>query len=184
MTADTQSKPAQDALRGMMDDDGAGAPSAAEIQALVRGERTWAELLGLSAEECYVFADLGWNLLEQGKLDEAAKVVRGLVVANPWDGRLHNLLGCVLSRRGQYADALRELSLAIDLDAKDLQARVNRAELHLRMGRFPKAAADLKAAVALDPKGEKPAGVRARMLARATARIFDEAHKQLAAHRQ
>ncbi|MCC7112569.1 MAG: hypothetical protein IT382_24975 [Deltaproteobacteria bacterium] len=180
-TAATQDP--QDALRQMMDDAPDGLPSREELDKLVGGERSWAEILGLSAQEAYAFADVAWQLLEQGRLGEAEKVLGGLLVANPWDANLHTLNGCVLARQGKSADALRELGLAVDLDAKNLNARVNRAELYLRSGKVKQAAADLKQVVTLDPKGEKPAGVRARQLARAAARLLDETMKQVKLNR-
>lgn len=173
-----------DALRQMMDDSPDAMPSRDDLAKLVDGERTWAETLGLSAQEAYAFADVAWQLLEQGRLAEAEKILGGLLLTNPWDGNLHTLNGCVLARQGKTADALEELGLAIDLDAKNLNARVNRAELYLRTGKVKQAAADLRQVVALDPKGEKPAGVRARQLARAAARLLDETMKQVKLNRQ
>ena len=55
---------------------------------------------------------------------------------------------------------------------------MNRAEIFLQHGDIEKALKDLKKAIELDPKGEKPFGVRARALAAATASVLEEALKQ------
>lgn len=170
---------AQEALRKMMEDGPDASWTPADLEKFARGELTWSELTGMSMDEAYAFAEIGWTLLQQGKLQEAQAVIAGLVLSNPYDSNLHALLGSVHGQRGSTDEALREYGIAIDLDPKNLAARVNRAELLLRTGRIPEAVEDLKQAVALDPKGEKPAGVRARALAGATSRIVAEAAKQL-----
>lgn len=175
---------AQEALRKMMEEGGDASWTREDLAKFVRGEVTFSELTGMSMEEAYAFAEIGWTLLDQGKLAEAQAVVAGLVLANPYDSNLHALLGAIYGRRGLHDEALREYGTAIDLDGKNLAAHVNRAEILLRTGKIPQAVEDLKAAVALDPKGEKPAGVRARALAGATARILDEAAKQLKSARR
>lgn len=144
----------------------------------VLGEITWAELTGLTMQEAYAFAEIAYNLFEQGKYDQAQTIVEGLVISNPYDGYFHGLLGAIYGRKGMHEEAAEEYSIALELDPQNLSAYVNRAEILLQHGEIELALKDLKAAVDLDPKGEKPFGVRARALAAATASILEEAMKQ------
>lgn len=144
----------------------------------VVGEITWAELTGLTMQEAYSFAEVAYNLFEQGKYDQAQTIVEGLVISNPYDGYFHGLLGAIYGRKGMHEEAQEEYSIAIDLDPANLSAFVNRAEIYLQHGEIDKALLDLRKAIELDPKGEKPFGVRARALAAATASILEEALKE------
>ncbi len=144
----------------------------------VVGEITWSELTGLTMQEAYSFAEIAYNLFEQGKYDQAQTIVEGLVISNPYDGYFHGLLGAIYGRKGMHEEAQEEYSIAIDLDPTNLSAYVNRAEIFLQHGDIEKALKDLKKAIELDPKGEKPFGVRARALAAATASVLEEALKQ------
>jgi tetratricopeptide (TPR) repeat protein len=144
----------------------------------VVGEITWAELTGLTMQEAYSFAEIAYNLFEQGKYDQAQTIVEGLVISNPYDGYFHGLLGAIYGRKGMHEEAQEEYTIAIDLDPTNLSAFVNRAEIFLQHGEIEKALKDLKRAIELDPKGEKPFGVRARALAAATASVLEEALKQ------
>jgi tetratricopeptide (TPR) repeat protein len=166
-------------LAAMMD--AAEPPASFTEENLVKfvvGEITWAELTGLTMQEAYSFAEVAYNLFEQGKYDQAQTIVEGLVISNPYDGYFHGLLGAIYGRKGMHEEAQEEYTIAIDLDPTNLSAHVNRAEIFLQHGEIEKALKDLKKAIELDPKGEKPFGVRARALAAATASVLEEALKQ------
>lgn len=168
-----------DELAAMMKE--AEAPASFTQDNLVKfvvGEITWAELTGLTMQEAYSFAEIAYNLFEQGKYDQAQTIVEGLVISNPYDGYFHGLLGAIYGRKGMHEEAGEEYTIAIDLDPTNISAFVNRAEIALQHGEIEKALKDLKKAIELDPKGEKPFGVRARALAAATASILEEALKQ------
>ncbi len=169
----------QDELNEMMKE--GEVPSSFNEDNLIKfvvGEITWAELTGLTMQEAYSFAEVAYNLFEQGKYDQAQTIVEGLVISNPYDGYFHGLLGAIYGRKGMHEEAQEEYSIAIDLDPTNLSAYVNRAEIFLQHGDIEKALRDLKKAIDLDPKGEKPFGVRARALAAATASVLEEALKQ------
>jgi tetratricopeptide (TPR) repeat protein len=162
-----------------MADNGEMVPNftAENFRKFVMGEITWAELTGLTMQEAYAFAEVAYNLFEQGKYDQAKTIVEGLVISNPYDGYFHGLLGAIYGRKGMHEEASEEYSIAIELDPTNISALVNRAEIFLQHGEIEMALKDLKSAVDLDPKGEKPFGVRARALAAATAAVLEEALK-------
>src|SRR5688572_18525470 len=100
----------------------------------VLGEITWAELTGLTMQDAYNFAEIAYNLFEQGKYDQAQTVVEGLVISNPYDGYFHSLLGSIYGRKGMHEEAQEEYSIAIELNPQDLASHVNRAEILLQHG--------------------------------------------------
>ncbi|MEW5849495.1 MAG: tetratricopeptide repeat protein [Myxococcota bacterium] len=144
------------------------------LEKFIVGEITWAELEGMSMEEAYAIADLGYTLFEQGRYDDAQTVYEGLVIGNPYDAYFHTMLGAIYAKKNMHEEAAEEYSIAIELDPKNISAYVNRGELLLQHGEFEYAMDDLKAAIDLDPKAENPSGIRARALAAATAAIIKE----------
>ncbi len=51
-----------------------------------------AELIGISKNDAYEIAELGYQLLLQGKSEEAIKIFEGLLILNPNDSYIKNLL--------------------------------------------------------------------------------------------
>jgi tetratricopeptide (TPR) repeat protein len=144
------------------------------VQKFVRGEMTWGQLQGLTMEEAYGFAQLGYMQFEQGRYDEAQSIFEGLVISNPYDAYFHTMLGAIYARKDMQEEAAEEYTIAIELDPENIAAYVNRAEILLQHGEFEIAMDDLKNAIKLDDKGEDPSGIRARALAGATAAIIEE----------
>ncbi len=144
------------------------------IAKFIRGEMTWAQVQGISMEQTYSLAEMGYQLFLQGKNSEAKKIFQGLIVLNPYDAYFHSVLGSILARSGEFDKAIQEYSIAINLEPKDPQVLVNRAELILKKGQFEDALADLKLAIGLDPKGSNPAVIRAKALAAATLSLIEE----------
>ena len=151
-----------------------------KVLKFAQGRITFAELIGLTAEEAYAMADLAWDFMEQGKYDDAKAISEGLVIANPYDSTFHNLLGCIYARKEMWEEAVEEYTLTIELDPDQIGPRVNRAEIMLQHGELEQAMDDLSTAVRMDPEGKDEYGVRARSLAAATAAILEE----ILAHRE
>jgi predicted Zn-dependent protease len=140
-----------------------------QIDAVLAGDMTWAEAMGLTRTEAYGIAFAAHRLFEHGQVARAKKMLEGLIVANPKDAYFPTLLGAIYGREGKEDQALKLYDDAVRLDPQNLTARVNRADLLLRRGILDKALQDLVAATKLDPKGATPLGKRAFALARATS---------------
>lgn len=140
----------------------------------MQGKITWAELTRTSMAQLYALADLGYNLFEQAKYEEARKIFSGLAAFNPYDPYFHAVLGSIFAKQDQMDAALREYGLAIQLDAGDPQVFVNRAEVLISLGRLEEAIADLKRAIDADPQGDHPSSLRAKVLVEATNKILSE----------
>lgn len=145
------------------------------VEKFVMGELTLGQLYGISIEEAYSVAELGYTFMEQGRLNEAQTVFQGLVISNPYDAYFHTILGSIYQKKDFVDGALEEYSIAIGLDPANLEAYVNRGELLIRKGNFEQAAADFKNALTLDPDGNSASANRARALASVTAAALSAA---------
>ena len=135
------------------------------IEKFIMGELTLGQLYGITIEEAYSIAELGYTMMEQGRLKDAQTVFQGLVISNPYDGYFHAVLGAIYQKLGMVDGAIEEYTLALGLDPANVEAYVNRGELLISKGNFVDAAADFKRAIDLDPNGENPVANRARALA-------------------
>jgi len=145
------------------------------VEKFVMGELTLGQLYGITIEEAYSIAELGYTFMEQGRLNEAQTVFQGLVISNPYDAYFHTVLGSIYQKQENIDGALEEYSIAIGLDPANMEAYVNRGELLIRKGNFEYAAADFKNAIGLDPDGQSPSANRARALASVTAAALNAA---------
>jgi tetratricopeptide (TPR) repeat protein len=145
------------------------------VEKFIMGELTLGQLYGISIEEAYSVAELGYTFMEQGRLNEAQTVFQGLVISNPYDAYFHTILGSIYQKQENIDGAIEEYSIAIGLDPANLEAYVNRGELLIRKGNFQIAAADFKSALTLDPDGHSPSANRARALASVTAAALSAA---------
>lgn len=159
------------------------------IQGFIEGDLTLAQLEGLTAEDLYGIADMGYDLLSEGKLDDAQTIFEGLYVYNPFDAYFHAALGSVYHRKGMLEEALNHYESAVQLYPEDIHSWTNAAEAMIERSAqlakdgqgeqaqdlFAEAVGALQAAISLDPEGENAAGLRARALVAATASIAEAA---------
>ena len=138
------------------------------------GKITWAQLEGMTMEQAYAIAELGYTMYQQGRYGESRTIFEGLVIGNPYDPYFHAMLGATYTKMDMHEEAAQEFSIAIELDPEDINSYVNRGELLLQHGEFEYAMEDLKAAIDLDPEGKNPASTRARALAAATASVIKQ----------
>lgn len=135
------------------------------VEKFIMGELTLGQLYGITIEEAYSIAEMGYTMMEQGRLKDAQTVFQGLVISNPYDGYFHAVLGSIYQKLGMVDGAIEEYTLSLGLDPANVEAYVNRGELLISKGDFLDAAADFKRAIELDPNGENPVANRARALA-------------------
>jgi tetratricopeptide (TPR) repeat protein len=145
------------------------------VEKFIMGDLTLGQLYGITIEEAYSIAEIGYTMMEQGRLKDAQTVFQGLVISNPYDGYFHAVLGSIYQKLGMADGAIEEYTLAIGLDPANVEAYVNRGELLISKGNFVQAAGDFKRAIDLDPSGENPVANRARALASIVAASLSNA---------
>jgi tetratricopeptide (TPR) repeat protein len=138
--------------------------TAKETKSSAGDHSTGQEALGISDQEFQEMGEVGAVYYKQGNLAKARAIFEGLVEINPDSVNAHSALGALLTRTKDYAEALKHLNRAIELDSRQIAPYVNRAEIYIRQQQAPEAVADLKQAIALDPEEANPAAHRARAM--------------------
>jgi tetratricopeptide (TPR) repeat protein len=125
-----------------------------------------ARYFGLTSVHMHAFADLGLQLFQQGRMDDAAIIFRGMISLDDQ---------CYLGRAGLGAlaleqhtpdlkTAIRSLELAAHLTQHDPNVYANLGEALLRSARFEQAAAAFRRALDLDPQRVNPGTKRAHAI--------------------
>jgi protein O-GlcNAc transferase len=122
----------------------------------------------IAESEVMALAATARQYADHGRVDEARKLLEGLLVLEPGIAYLHTALGCVFLRLSREDDALGRFDAALALDPKDAAAHTYAGEIRLKKGEAAVGLRHFDAAVALDPEGRNPYSNRARTL-RATA---------------
>lgn len=133
------------------------------VSLFLNGELNWAQLVGISADEAYAMAEIGFNLLTQGRLEDAEKIFLGLVAMNPDDGYFHCVLGSIFARQGRLGEAKKELETCERLGYADSQVFVNRAEIAIKQGLLYEALADLERVSESEPE-DSPSRMRVQVM--------------------
>ncbi|MEZ4647982.1 MAG: tetratricopeptide repeat protein [Candidatus Eisenbacteria bacterium] len=159
------------------------------FQGFLEGDLTLAQLEGMSAEDLYQVADMGYDLMTEGKLEDAKKIFEGLYVYNPFDAYFHTALGSIYQRQGDLEAAYEHYLSAVELYDEDVQTWTNLGEValeqstkYMKAGRtaeaeaaFVNAAEALGRAIALDPEAKEDAGRRAHALVHVTVGAMQSA---------
>jgi len=92
------------------------------------------------------------DLMEAGKLDEAAKVANEVKKSDPTNRDGLMALAEIQRRQKKYADAVETYKLVLFADNNYAPAYAGRAEAHLSLGEYDRAETQYKKALLLDPK--------------------------------
>lgn len=158
------------------------------IKGFILGDITLAQLEGISAEEMYQVADMGYDLFEEGKLEDARKIFEGLYTYNPMDAYFHSVLGSIYQKQEKFEDAIRHYTSAVELYNEDITAWTNLGETQMQhaaalqsAGKSEEAAEAFSNAVeclgyAVEQAGdddENDSALRARALINVAASIYE-----------
>lgn len=102
------------------------------LKGFILGDLTLAQLEGISAEDIYAVADMGYDLFEEGKIEDARKIFEGLYTYNPMDPYFHSVLGSIYQRQSQFAEAARHYVSAVQLYPEDVTTWTNLGETQLQ----------------------------------------------------
>jgi Flp pilus assembly protein TadD len=102
----------------------------------IEAERCFRAALELAGDSSEAFRELGFVLLEQGKLDEAGAAARKAHEYGPDAAEGHRLLGCIFRERGDLQQAEACYLRAVELDRDNAEAHLDLAKLHLLTERW------------------------------------------------
>lgn len=141
------------------------------LERFAYGEITMAEFMGMTQRDLYAIAELGYQLMREGKMEKARTLYEALVVADPYDSVFHTQLGAIHHKMGQLDKAVEQYSEALKFNFANVDAYSGRGEILFTKGKLSDAAADLNKAIELDPKGNIPSSVRARAFVLAISQV-------------
>jgi tetratricopeptide (TPR) repeat protein len=121
-------------------------------------------LFGLSKAELDAIEVLGFELYQQGRNQEAEAIFDGLIALNGPMYQGYAGKGALALAEQRLEEALEWLSQAAERNTDDPAVHANLGETLLRLGRFPKAAAEFEKALALDPAEKNASANRARAI--------------------
>jgi Flp pilus assembly protein TadD len=114
---------------------------------LTEAETAFRKALELNARQSGLHNNLGYNLLLQGKADDAAFEFRRAIDIDPRSAIAHNNLAAALAAQSLSAEAVAEWQRAADSAA----GHNNLAAVWIERGRYPEARAELETALRLRP---------------------------------
>lgn len=135
------------------------------VEKIISGEEL-SDVLGVSATQIQAQAALAYNLYQQGKLQEAETIFRGLTGVNTKSPYGYAGLGAVAmaKRPSDLTTAYENISKAAALAPNDPTVQANLGEVLLRQGKFEEAGQQFKKALELDPNSRDPGANRARAI--------------------
>ena len=114
-------------------------------------ETLWRRALAVTTDNAKAEVELGHDLAQQGRLDEAIVHYRRGVELEPDVFAGHVDLGAALTQMGRSEEALKELRRALQIAPHDVQGDVTVARLLIVNGEMDEARAALERAVAEEP---------------------------------
>jgi len=100
-------------------------------------EMTWSD------EEIYLLADRGYALYRQGQYAQAAVIFEALTALDPLNVYCRTALATVCMVLGNASRAVVELSILLETNPADLEARARRCEAYCELSRWSEARGDL-----------------------------------------
>jgi tetratricopeptide (TPR) repeat protein len=134
------------------------------VDDLVDGQVTLGQLLGINGHELYKIAEFGHQLFLTGKLEDAERIFNGLIAADPYDSVFQCQLATIYQYQNRLDLAIEHYTKAIRLNLSNIDALAARGETYLVLNQIDQAVTDLKKAIELDPKQERPSTKRAQAL--------------------
>lgn len=133
-----------------------------------------AELKGIGREKLYQLAEAGYIKFKHGRIEEAEKIYKSLLILDHRNAYFHSVMGAIHQKKKRPVEAILEYSRAIQISRRDISSFVNRGEIYLRHKNFKKAAEDFKNAILLDMSGRNLWANRARSLVIALKRTMEK----------
>ncbi len=115
-------------------------------------EKLWRDSARKNPDAWLAHYNLGVDLAEQGRIEEAVDHLSTSVRLRPDDPFARNQLGVALARQGKLDEAMRHLSEAVLLDPQYAEAHGNLGMVRHRQHHLSEAIAELNEALRIDPQ--------------------------------
>lgn len=168
------------ALRNQMVPDSDPLIQSDYMDRFVQGDLTASDMMGLTREELYMIAQRGYELIQEGKMEQAREVFDGLVYLDPYDPYFYTVLGSICQKQDQLDKAVQCYDVGIRLQAWNVNALANRGEILLNQGKLTEALSDLQAVITYepDPENTNPSVVRTKALLFTIKELVDQKTQQ------
>jgi tetratricopeptide (TPR) repeat protein len=128
------------------------------------GHASLTQVFGLAKQEVEAIAALGFQLYEQGKMNDAEAIFSGLIALDNKIYYGYAGLGAMTLAEEKLDESVRWLSRAAELNPTDPTVHANLGEALLRQGKFKEAAEEFQTAMKQDPEELDPGANRARSI--------------------
>lgn len=108
------------------------------------------DINGMIKKQLKKVAGFGYSLMNDGKLEEAKALFRGLITLDPTEPSFHVVLGSLYLAQKKMEDASSELDEALQLDPRNVEGLLVRGVMRILDGTGRDALADLTGAKMLD----------------------------------
>jgi tetratricopeptide (TPR) repeat protein len=135
-----------------------------KIEKFGNGEITLAEVMNVTPRQKAALLSLGYTFYSQGRLEDAARILEGLITLDGGMSYAFALLGSIYQKKENYDAAIDRYTRTLMLAPDDTYCLANRGEILLRLGKLQEALTDLVKAMETDPDKKHPAANRARLL--------------------
>lgn len=132
------------------------------FEQFLRGQITLGDLEGITKEEQYEMANVGYSYLASGRIEPAKTVFEGLIALDPFDAYFHTALGAIAQQNGDLQEAEARYTRALEINPCSPTALAHRGEIRVLRGKLGDGSRDLVRALEEDPHGTHPATLRAR----------------------
>lgn len=117
--------------------------SAKNLTDLINGNKTLAEIDGITKEEAYTFAEMGLSYLKKGKYQKAADLFDGLITLNSSDPYFYNMLALTFYKQEKYIESIIYYTLAMNLENETPINLLGRGEAYFQLGLLEESVDDL-----------------------------------------
>jgi len=157
------------------------APSPSDAARRIAAGEQPAAVFGLSQSQLQAFAALGYNQYQQGNVDSAETLFRGVTALDNKSYFGYAGLGAIaLAKKPPDLDtAYTNLSKAVELNPNDATVRANLGEVLLRQGKIEEAKKHLEKAFQLDPGHNDSGANRARAIVGGLNLVINEVEQRI-----
>lgn len=106
------------------------------LRSFFAGEKTLAEAQGFDPQALQHIVQMGHAFFEQGKLDEAEQIFKGLFALHPIEGHFSMALGLIAQQRQQYQEAKEWYTRAVMQDETEPHFHAYLGEALIALGQI------------------------------------------------